>query len=67
MPTEDIPADARERGTITGGAPPAQRTELICSLCGYGIVSCKEPDRCPMCGGNAWADPPVRKRRASAY
>ncbi|HEV8249989.1 MAG TPA: response regulator [Gaiellaceae bacterium] len=58
---------ARDRETITGGAALAQKSELICSLCGYGIVSCKTPDRCPMCGGSAWADPPVRMRRASAY
>jgi hypothetical protein len=53
---------------ITGGAPLAQKTELICSLCRYGIVSCKKPkpDRCPMCGGSVWADPPVRVRRMSA-
>jgi CheY-like chemotaxis protein len=42
-----------------------QKTELICSLCGYGIVSLKEPERCPMCGASAaWAAPPHRLRSA---
>ena len=27
----------------------ARRRDLICSLCGYGIVSRKPPERCPMC------------------
>jgi rubrerythrin len=64
MSTEEISIKSREQETITGGAPLAQRRELICSLCGYGIVRCKGPNRCPMCGGNAWGDPPLRIRRA---
>lgn len=40
---------------------PPRRMELICSLCGYGIVSREPPGRCPMCGTDAaWAAPPRR-------
>ena len=28
----------------------AQRLDLNCSRCGYGIVSREPPERCPMCG-----------------
>jgi endogenous inhibitor of DNA gyrase (YacG/DUF329 family) len=28
----------------------AQRVDLNCSRCGYGIVSREPPERCPMCG-----------------
>jgi rubrerythrin len=51
---------------------PLERRELICPICGYRIVLDREPDRCPMCGGQQWelagprpsgpdeADPPRR-------
>jgi CheY-like chemotaxis protein/predicted RNA-binding Zn-ribbon protein involved in translation (DUF1610 family) len=33
----------------------SRRTDLQCSHCGYGIVSRKPPERCPMCGtGIGW-------------
>jgi hypothetical protein len=33
---------------------PAERRELFCSGCGYGIVVPLEPPTCPMCRGNTW-------------
>jgi rubrerythrin len=40
---------------------PPPRMELVCSLCGYGIVSREPPERCPMCGSDAaWVEPPRR-------
>ena len=35
----------------------ARRRDLTCSLCGYGIVSRKPPERCPMCHVDAaWTE-----------
>lgn len=46
----------------------ARRLDLTCSMCGYGIVSRKPPDRCPMCHVDAaWIEPrssPARKTAA---
>jgi hypothetical protein len=40
-----------------GVAMLARRMELSCSRCGYGIVSSKPPERCPMCRTRAtWAE-----------
>jgi rubrerythrin len=37
---------------------PAQRLDLNCSRCGYGIVSREPPERCPMCGATpVWIEP----------
>ncbi len=33
---------------------PLERRELVCPICGYRIVLDREPDRCPMCGGEQW-------------
>jgi rubrerythrin len=33
---------------------PVARRELVCALCGYGIVVARVPDRCPMCGSKQW-------------
>lgn len=33
---------------------PLERCELVCPICGYRIVLDREPDRCPMCGGEEW-------------
>ncbi|OAI55338.1 hypothetical protein AYO48_03830 [Gaiella sp. SCGC AG-212-M14] len=50
-------------------SPLAQRLDLSCSMCGYGIVSRKPPERCPMCHVDAaWTESrswPARK--AAAY
>jgi rubrerythrin len=36
----------------------AQRLDLNCSCCGYGIVSREPPERCPMCGATpVWIEP----------
>ncbi|MGH3056793.1 MAG: rubredoxin-like domain-containing protein [Gaiellaceae bacterium] len=41
--------------------------ELVCSLCGYGIVCQELPDRCPMCGAPAaWAELPRRSTQQFA-
>jgi CheY-like chemotaxis protein len=46
----------------------ARRLDLTCSTCGYGIVSRKPPERCPMCHVDAaWIEPrslPARKTAA---
>ena len=34
---------------------PLPTLELCCAGCGYGARRRTEPERCPMCGGNAWA------------
>jgi CheY-like chemotaxis protein len=43
----------------------ARRRDLICPVCGYGIVSRKPPERCPMCHVDAaWTESrswPARK------
>jgi CheY-like chemotaxis protein len=45
-----------------------RRLDLSCSICGYGIVSRKPPERCPMCHvAAAWMEPrswPARKTAA---
>ncbi|MDQ3867815.1 MAG: response regulator [Actinomycetota bacterium] len=61
---ESAPApDATARG-----AAFAEKTERVCSVCGYGIVACTQPERCPMCGrSGAWTDPPVHTSRTAAH
>ena len=45
--------------------PLAPKVERCCPACGYGIVCRIPPERCPMCGGVRWGDPPTwRTRRA---
>jgi rubrerythrin len=39
-----------------------RRVDLSCTECGYGVVVAQAPERCPMCGGAAWAAP--QRRRA---
>jgi hypothetical protein len=34
---------------------PVPLLALRCESCGYGARTRAEPERCPMCGGNAWA------------
>ena len=49
----------------------ARRRDLTCTLCGYGIVSRKPPERCPMCHVNAaWTESrswPTRKTAARRH
>jgi len=40
---------AWERRGPAPAAQPAPRREFSCSSCGYGIVGCEPPERCPMC------------------
>lgn len=55
-------AERRGRGRVTS---LVRKVELCCPTCGYGIVCRRPPDRCPMCGGARWVDPPAwRTRRA---
>ena len=45
----------------------AQRLDLSCSMCGYGIVSRKPPERCPMCHVDAaWTESRSRPARKTA-
>jgi CheY-like chemotaxis protein len=63
-----VERQAADRQRSGGGAWFAQRMELVCSFCGYGIVSCRPPYRCPMCGRSAaWAEPPARMSRAAGH
>jgi hypothetical protein len=32
----------------------AGRAELVCRVCGYGVVVAVPPTRCPMCQGSSW-------------
>jgi CheY-like chemotaxis protein len=42
----------------TVAAVSALRPDLTCSMCGYGIVSRRPPERCPMCHVEAaWMEP----------
>jgi CheY-like chemotaxis protein len=54
--------------TVAAVSPLARRRDLTCSLCGYGIVSRKPPERCPMCHVDAaWTESrswPARKNAA---
>jgi hypothetical protein len=55
-------AGAPRPKTVACGAP-FDRRRSSSARCGYGIVSSKEPDHCPMCGESAaWAAPPLRLR-----
>jgi hypothetical protein len=36
------------------------KIELVCSECGYGIVSASPPETCPMCQGSSWDMPAWR-------
>jgi CheY-like chemotaxis protein len=48
-------------------APLVRKTDLCCSLCGYGIASRAPPARCPMCGVEAvWVEPLGWKSRPAA-
>ena len=40
-----------------------RRQERTCPGCGYRIVLDREPDRCPICGGDEWE---LTGRRPSA-
>ncbi|MGH3927140.1 MAG: rubredoxin-like domain-containing protein [Pseudonocardiaceae bacterium] len=66
--TPELPAHARARIEGTSSIiPRARRMELVCSLCGYGIVCQELPDRCPMCGAPAaWAELPRRSTQQFA-
>jgi len=45
-----------ERSGVSKDSPvPSPTLELCCAGCGYGARRRTEPERCPMCGGNAWA------------
>jgi CheY-like chemotaxis protein len=45
----------------------ARRLDLTCSMCGYGIVSRKPPERCPMCHLDAaWMEPRSWSARKTA-
>jgi CheY-like chemotaxis protein len=45
----------------------ARRLDLTCSKCGYGIVSRKPPERCPMCHVDAaWIEPRSSPARNTA-
>jgi DNA-binding NarL/FixJ family response regulator len=53
---------SRSYQAVSSLAPLEGKRDLRCQLCGYGIVSPKPPDRCPMCQTFAvWA--PARSRR----
>jgi hypothetical protein len=43
----------------------ARRRELVCSLCGYGIIVEHAPERCPMCGSQQWDFAPWRPFRGA--
>ena len=48
----------RVDGTVAAVSALARRLDLTCSMCGYGIVSRKPPERCPMCHVDAaWMEP----------
>jgi Zn finger protein HypA/HybF involved in hydrogenase expression len=37
-----------------------RKVELVCSDCGYGIVTVTAPEACPMCHGSNWDMPAWR-------
>ena len=34
---------------------PSRVSSYACGGCGYGIVTARLPERCPMCSGRRWA------------
>ena len=60
----------RQEGALNGARRQwrqgPQRVELWCRGCGYGIVVTDPPPCCPICGGQAWTEPPVTKRGLAA-
>jgi len=63
-----VEAQARSWGSrsyepVSNAAPIEGRRDLSCPVCGYGIVSRKPPDRCPMCQTVAvWAPTSAGRR-----
>jgi CheY-like chemotaxis protein len=57
--------------TVAAVSALARRRDLTCSLCGYGIVSRKPPERCPMCHVDAaWTESrswPAQKTAAHGH
>ena len=49
-PPADAHADTEDRELVHTVA----RRELVCPVCGYGIVVEHAPDQCPMCGSEQW-------------
>jgi CheY-like chemotaxis protein len=57
----------RPRGERSSGMRHPRR-ELVCSLCGYGIVSSSSPPQCPMCHAAAtWIEPQRTRHALSNY
>ena len=50
-----MPPPSKESGFSEGVPVPLPLLAMRCAVCGYGARSRTEPDRCPMCGGTAWA------------
>jgi hypothetical protein len=45
-----------------------RRLDLVCALCGYGIVSSRPPAHCPMCHDLArWIEPRYAGHAAPGY
>ena len=67
-----VEAQARSYGphvdeTVAAVSALARRLDLTCSMCGYGIVSRKPPERCPMCHVDAaWMEPRSWRARKTA-
>jgi rubrerythrin len=52
-----VVADVRAHGVARRAT---RRRDLMCAVCGYGVVVTDEPERCPLCGGTDWDFSPWR-------
>jgi len=50
-----MPPRSEESGFPEDTLLPLPLLALRCAGCGYGARKRTEPERCPMCGGKAWA------------
>jgi len=50
---------------FAGGRHSSSAIDRACARCGYGVVTLRAPDRCPMCGGRVWRALPVRAPSAA--
>jgi rubrerythrin len=53
----EIVADAVAHPPVTErphDSAQGKRLELRCSICGFGAIVVRAPDRCPMCGASEW-------------
>jgi rubrerythrin len=51
MTARDIQTPQALPGAVTAGGDPA---ELVCRVCGHGVLAAALPPPCPMCHASSW-------------